>query len=361
MADQSRLKNSSHPRMDGARLRRILPLAWALLASAVALGILFVAFRDLDFDRLIRVLVASEWGWVGVLAVSIPLEQVVRGWKWRQLLYDIRPIGTLRLFGAVMAGYFANMVVPVGISPLVRAWLVAKIERLGVMTVLMTTALERFVDGIVFAVMVGILVYFASLPRTEGDLRFALVAAGLGALTLFAALIAALFLAKRHLNETGSFVTRSIARLERVRGGRLAGLGDSIAAGILWPRSRARGAAVIAASALMKAISTTHFLWASLAVGIALAPFDYLFLVIFAGFSLIIARFIRIPGGFVIGSVFAMKLLGVPDEEALTMVLLVHFVSILMTVAIGAIALCRSGVAIGEMRRGLRADNDPNR
>ena len=69
----------------------------------------------------------------------------------------------------------------------------------------------------------------------------------------------------------------------------------------------------------MKIIAATHFLWAGLAVGIVLTPFDYLFLMVFAGFALVLARFIRVPGGFVIGTGFALKVLGVPDEQALAM------------------------------------------
>ncbi|NQU58839.1 MAG: flippase-like domain-containing protein, partial [Rhodospirillales bacterium] len=128
---------------------------WSVGAAALSAGVLFMAFRHIDIERLPAVLREGAPIWLVVLAVSIPLEQVARGWKWRQILFDIRPVSALRLFGAVMAGYFANMLVPVGVSPLVRAWLVARLEGMAVATVLLTTAIERFVDGIVFALIVG--------------------------------------------------------------------------------------------------------------------------------------------------------------------------------------------------------------
>ncbi len=71
-----------------------------------------------------------------------------------------------------------------------------------------------------------------------------------------------------------------------------------MAEGVIWPKSRLRGAGVIVAGVVMKLISTTHFLW--------------------AGLAMIITRFVRLPGGGVIGSAFALKLLGLADEEALT-------------------------------------------
>lgn len=337
----------------GGKGRRRVTVLWTVLAAALAAAILVLTFRNLDIARLARVLGHANWPWVVLLLAAFPAEQMLRGWKWRQILHDIKPVGTLRLFGAVMAGYFANMVVPVGISPLVRAWIVARTEALRFMTVLMTTAVERFVDGVVFATLIGILLVFAALPGGEDRLRMALIAAGMGSLALFATLLWGLFFAKGRLGKPDSRLKRWIARLETAFGGRFSGLGDGIAAGIVWPASRRRGVAVVGASIMMKMVAMTYFLWAGLSVGILLAPFDYLFLLVVAGFSLIVARFVRIPGGFVIGSSLALKLLDVPDEEALTMVVMVHSGTVVMVVTVGAIALWRSGITLGALRHGL--------
>ena len=131
-------------------------------------------------------------------------------------------------------------------------------------------------------------------------------------------------------------------------GGRFEGLREAIREGIIWPRDRRRQIGAVLASVLMKIVAATHFLWAGLAVGIVLTPFDYLFLLVFAGFALVLARLIRVPGGFVIGSGFALKLLGVPDEQALAMILFNHVLSIVLVVGFGLLFLWRSGVDIRE-------------
>ncbi|NQU70769.1 MAG: hypothetical protein HQ514_09475, partial [Rhodospirillales bacterium] len=94
------------------------------------------------------------------------------------------------------------------------------------------------------------------------------------------------------------------------------------------------------------------------AVGVVLGAMDYLFLMIFAGFALVLARFIRVPGGFIIGSGFALKLLGVADEPALAMILFVHFLSIILMVGLGLLFLWRSGVDIRDMRAGKMKSHD---
>ena len=57
----------------------------------------------------------------------------------------------------------------------------------------------------------------------------------------------------------------------------------------------------------------------------------------------------RVPGGFIIGSGLALKLLGVPDEPALAMILLAQTTSLLLVVGIGMFVLWRSGVGLRTM------------
>jgi hypothetical protein len=329
-------------------------MLWTTIAALLAIGVLFVVFRNFDVGRLSDILLGAEPLWLLALAISIPIEQVLRGWKWRQILFDIRPVGTLRLFSAVMVGYFANMMIPIGLSPLVRAWLIARLESLKISTVLLTTAIERFVDGIVFAVLVGVLVIFAVLPETEGNLRLGLMVAGISSLVLFTALIGGLYMVKHHLIDSNSLIGRFVAWLETLFGGRLAGIGLGMVEGITWPKSRWRGSGIILASIAMKMISTSHFLWVGLMFGILLSPFDYLFIMVVTGFALIVSRFIRVPGGGIMGSAFALKLLGIADEEALTMVLVVHFSVMALVAGIGAIAMWKNGLTVLELRHAAR-------
>ena len=213
--------------------------------------------------------------------------------------------------------------------------------------VLMTTAIERFLDGIVFALIAGLVALSGEIPQVQGGIRTGLAVAGLLNLVLFSALIWSLFLGRAPLGRDEARVSRWIDWVAVKGGRRLDGLRSAIREGIIWPRDRARQVGAIAASVVMKMISVTHFLWTGLAVGVVLAGWDYLFLMVFAGFALVLARFIRVPGGFVIGSAFALKLLDVPDEQALAMILFNNVFSIVLVVGIGLVFLWRSGIDIG--------------
>ncbi len=92
------------------------------------------------------------------------------------------------------------------------------------------------------------------------------------------------------------------------------------------------------------------FLWAGLAVGVVLSGWDYLFLMVFAGFVMVIGRFVRIPASFVFGAGFALKALGVPDEAALLMILFNYIITIILMVGVGLVVLWQSGLDIRRLR-----------
>jgi len=325
---------------------------WVIPAvgGALALAGVFYLYRGMDFARFLDGLRNANRGWIAVLGVTILLEQFLGGWKWRQILYDLKPISSLRLTGALLAGYGANALVPLGISPLVRSWLVARLDGLKMGTVLTTTIIARFLDGAVFALFAGVVAILGRIPQVEGNLKLGLAIAGGLNLVLFGGLLWALFRFRAVFALDGPLICRLFDRVARLFRANGRGLRLSLCDGVIWPKSRWRRSATILAAVASKAVAATHFVWAGLAVGVVLAPMDYLFLMVFSGFAMVLSRFVRIPGGFVIGAGFALSALGVADEQALLMTLFSFIMSMLLVVGIGLVVLWRSGLDIRQAR-----------
>jgi hypothetical protein len=326
---------------------------WAIAVTGVAAAIALLVwlYKDLDFQAFIEVVKSVEPGWVALVGLSVFLEQLLRGAKWRQILYDLKPVSTLRLTGAAFAGYGVSILIPLGISPLVRSWLIARLEDLRMTTVLVTSAIERFVDGAVFGIIVVLVALAGEIPGMDSTMRGGMAVAGALNSILFAGLLWLLFVARGALGRDQAAISRLLDRVAIWGGKRLALLRSSIEHGIIWPKARARQVSIPVFSVAMKIVAATYFLWAGLAVGVVLKPLDYLFLMIFAGFAIILSRFIRVPGGFIIGSGYALAMLGVEDEKALAMILTINAVTITLMVGIGLGVLWRSGVKLSTLKR----------
>lgn len=325
--------------------------AWAIGGALIGLAALGWIFGRLDYGRLRAVVADADARFLLLVPVVIAAEQLVRAWKWRQILYPLRAVATLRLFGAIMAGYLGGMLVPLGISPILRSWLIARLEALTFSAVLASVAIDRLIDGIVFTGFVAAVLAFAAFPDAGGNIRLGLVIAGIASFALFALLLALLGRYRRAiLDGSSGWVLRLADRLPARFVERGRAVLRSFAQGVVWPAEPWRRAGVIAASVLIKLIAATHFLFAGLAFGVLLRPLDYLFLVVFLGFIVILTHFARIAGGFLVGAVFALGLFGVEAEQAVAMTVVVQVASIATVAAIGAFALWRHGFTLADLQ-----------
>ena len=317
-------------------------IALPLIGAGIGIVLLFLLYGDLDLDRLRDALTSARPGWLAVLAAAIVGEQLLRAWKWRQILFDRKPVPVRRLFGSIMAGYAAGALVPLGISPLVRSWLVARLEGISVACVLVTAMIERFVDGIVFALF-AFAAASAAPAAVDGLARGLAMAGGIN-LLVFGGILWLLFQSRAPLGQDGSWPSRALDAIAARGGKPLAELRAGLREGIVWPRSALRQIGIVALSTAMKFVAASHLIWAGLALGIGLSLMDGILVMVIAGIAIMLGRLIRVPGGFVIGAGFALHSIGTPDAAALAMILLVNVFSIVLTLTLGFGFLSRTGL-----------------
>ena len=327
---------------------------WTLAAASVGAVLFIWIISRVDTGRFVDALRQADLTYAAMVPLSIIAEQLARAWKWRQLLGQIKWVRSLRLFGAIMAGYFASILVPLGISPIVRSWLVARMEGLKMGTVLATAAIDRLTDGLVFSGFVAVVLIFAAIPGANQNLALGLGLVGTVSAVGICLIGVAMWRWKRGSNWVNRFLGRIAPRLPARYSAQILEAAKSFAHGVIWPREFSRGLGIVLASIVIKLIAMTHFLFAGLAFGFLLRPLDYLFLLVFLGFLVILSRIARVPGGFLIGAVFAFDLLGVSEERALLAALLVRFSSLLTVSTLGAFAFWRSNVSYRALKRAAK-------
>ncbi len=337
----------THETANNRRNRR----AWTLFGFLVGIIALAWVLKGFDIDRFGRILEKADYRYLLPIPFLIVAEQLMRALKWRQFLFPLRPVGVWRLFGAVMAGYLVNHIVPVRVSPLVRGWLVARLENLRMGTVLATITLDRIVDGFVFIGFTVLALFSVTFADETGRVYEGIAWGGAGAFVLFIAL-AAILSALRKKAAKGTVLPTFLAKmLPRRAGGALDEFLALFAGGIVWPRQGWRRALIPTASIVMKLFAISHFFFAGLAFGVVLAPMQYVFIMVFLGFLLVLAGLLRIVGSFTFGIVFVLQGFGVDTETSLAMALTVMTLTSLTIVGTGAGALWLEGIGLDELRR----------
>ena len=324
-------------------LNRSLPWIGALIGAAALAWVL----RGFDFTRFRAVVANADLLFVLLVPLTIIVEQIVRGWKWRQLLWPLRQIGSLYLFGAVMAGYLLAIVVPFGFGTVARSWLVARRENLRFTTVLATVALDRLTDGVVFACLVPAAVLFAAFPD-PGGVRTGLIWGGSASLVLFAALLAGLAIYRRQALDPAPWLTRHVDRLPSRLALPLRRVAASFAEGIIWPREAWRGNRSgerrhegDRCDAVRRSRACLQDQPRSCRVPVPAGV---------PGLSRDCRAFCPDRRGLHHRRGIRAEPVGVPQEEALAMSLIVQMSSVLSVAGVGALALWLQGVALADMR-----------
>jgi uncharacterized protein (TIRG00374 family) len=149
--------------------------------SAVAV---FALLRSIDAADAARRLAVANWGWFSVAALATVAGYGFRAQRWGEILspHGRPPAG--RLFSATMIGFLAINTLPARIGELVRAYTLARTERISTATVLGSVAVERLLDLGVLGIFWSLSLLFAPLPnwfRWSGYVTL-LVASGIVAL-----------------------------------------------------------------------------------------------------------------------------------------------------------------------------------
>lgn len=348
--------------------RRLIPWLGAL---AGILGLIWV-LRNFDPVQLLNVISKADPAPLLLLPVSIVLEQFIRAIKWRQLLYPLHSIGVWRLFGAIMAGYFANMLAPLGVSTLVRGWLIARLENMRFATVLATVVIDRISDGLAFIAFAAIAIYNFEIPDEIGNVRSKIALGAWTNLLIFSVVIGALFACKYAIRKdlskfTGSPVFAKLAGFALISRWVPASLTQKISeflrsflAGAVFPRQLWRQAIIVSASIAIKLVAVSYMIWAGLAFDVYIGLMAYVFLMVFLGFVAVLAGSLKIAGGFTIAAVFALEGFGVEVEKALAMAVVVQLSSQLSVAVTGIGALWIQGLTLSDLKSRGKAAGRPS-
>jgi uncharacterized protein (TIRG00374 family) len=142
--------------------KQILQIVRFLVFLAIAIFLLFLAFRGIDLARVWEDLKHARYGW---LLLTLPvglLSHLFRAWRWNLL---IEPLGykppLAHTFYAVMSGYLANLALP-RMGEVVRCGSLTKTDKVPFDSLLGTVIVERIVD-LLTLILLTVITFFIKI------------------------------------------------------------------------------------------------------------------------------------------------------------------------------------------------------
>ncbi|MDE2668115.1 MAG: lysylphosphatidylglycerol synthase transmembrane domain-containing protein [Chloroflexota bacterium] len=159
--------------MSLGRLGKPLRLA---VGIAISLFLVWLLLRDVHLGDVARTLQKADLRFLVPIALVFFTRYWLRAIRWRILVEHLKSVTTRRALPRVILGQAANMALPFGLGYVLMIQVTARKFGIGRLELLGAEALERIMDGFVFALLMAV----AIATLTIGD-SFT----GLGAFMLF--------------------------------------------------------------------------------------------------------------------------------------------------------------------------------
>ena len=153
-------------------LRQFIQL---LLSLLLALGIFWFLYKDIAIGQLKQALEQTSFLWIAVSILVSLIGYWIRAWRWKLLIEagEIRTLSTIRVFWALMFGYFINLIVPRA-GEVARCGALKRTNNLPMGSLLGTVVVERTVDMV--CMLAAVLLAFLLERAVFLDLLKSLVA-----------------------------------------------------------------------------------------------------------------------------------------------------------------------------------------
>jgi hypothetical protein len=323
-----------------------------IVVVVLALALLGLFLRNVDFGGVAREIVRAHPGWLFLSLVTMILNLVIRAWRWQFLLEPLGKASFANSFRATAVGFAARSFLPAAAGELVRPYFLSRREPLSATGAFATIVIERLLDTITVLILLASYVFlFSGNASTDNPTALAAVkwAGGTAGLVSFIALIVLFVMAGNPARLAAMF-----QRLEEIVPSAFAGLIARIA------EKFATGLGAIRRPGQIVATLIWSFpLWLCIALGIWSVTEAFRLDVPFSGSFLIIGLLtigIAIPtpgsvGGFHEAFRLGVTLFyGAPDSAAVGAAIVLHALSVGSPFFLGVFFAAQEGLNLAGIR-----------
>lgn len=141
-------------------MKKILSIIKYILFLSVGVGLLYLAFKDQDIEKMIGDLKAAEFGWIWLSLVIVTISHISRAARWNIL---IKPLGYQpKLYHttlAVFIAYFVNLVFP-RLGEVFRCGILKRTDKIPMDSLIGTVVVERTIDFLTLLFILSLSVLF---------------------------------------------------------------------------------------------------------------------------------------------------------------------------------------------------------
>ncbi|VAX23698.1 hypothetical protein MNBD_NITROSPINAE02-1759 [hydrothermal vent metagenome] len=323
---------------------------WLLVAGiGITLSFFLLAIIRIDLSKAYEAGMSGAFVWLLPITFLQIIMYYFRAIRWRYIMVSSKKTSIGNLYSAISIGLMGNMILPFRIGEVIRAYVIAKKERLVVSEAFGTIVIERAFDMLSALVMLVVVLTTADIKSASGEVDSSIRSYGI----LFTGLIIAAFFFIHQLSRKDSLVGGIILYVMKILPGNVAsainGPINSFRTGLQVIKSRGRLVAITFYSAIIWYINILVFKIFLYMFGLESSMEAATTIILFVIIGVMIPSSPGFVGPFHAGVIVGLGLYGINVDSALGYAVVIHFVSFALTVLIGLFFLWREKFTFTEI------------
>lgn len=317
----------------------------SVVIGALTIGLVALFLRGIDLQEAWQAVLNADLGWLAAAVTMTMATHLVRAWRWQVLLAPLGHVSFRTSFRATVMGFAANLLLPARAGEFLRAYVIARYERVSAPSAFATVIVERLLDLVTVLILFACGVLFSGVDVGQANEAAGWIAAG-GA----AGSLGILFVLAGHPERVGRVADRLSSRLPARLAGMVGGLARTLTEGLKVMRSPWHFAVALAWSIPV---------WLSIASGILFTSWAFDLNLTAIGSFLVVGYLtvgVTVPtpgsvGGFHIFYKRALTtLFGASESAAGAAGIVLHLVSFVPVTILGLIYMWQDGLTLGQVK-----------
>ena len=321
----------------------------------VSLFFMALLLAKIDFRLLVGALKSADYRYVFLAVCFTFFSYFLRAVRWRYLLISEKTIPLSSLYPATIIGYMANNLLPARLGEFVRAYTLARREKLETPAVFASLVIDRLFDGFTVLLLLLITLFTLKLPAGMEDAALALRTGGAVMFTLYCCVVMFLFLLKRKTMRTLAVVGYILRPFPKRISENLIPLLGSFIGGIRLSLRWGHFAALVATSAAI-------WLFCVLPVDMTLRSFHInlplsasIFILIMLVFAVMVPASPGFIGTYHYACYKGLSVFAVPETTSVSIALIMHGTGFFPVIVAGLYYLWKNKMSLNELKGAEKA------
>jgi len=318
---------------------------------AVSAFFMALLFRKINFSQLAVALGSVDARFIALAVLFTFFSYFLRAVRWRYLLISEKKIPLSSLYPATIIGYMANNLLPARLGEFVRAYVLAKREKLDTPLVFASLVIDRIFDGFTVLAMLLITLFTVHLPAGMEHAASALKAGGVTMFLLYCGVLTFLLLLKLRTMRTLSLVQSVLKPFPARIAESVIPLLGSFIGGIRLSSHGRHSAAILLTSVLIWVFAVLPVDMTLRSFGIDLPITASMFIMVLLVFAVMVPAAPGFIGTYHYACVMGLSVFGISEATSLSIALIIHGTGFFPVIIAGLYHLWSNKISLRDIQK----------